>query len=112
MFNKLLKELREERGLTQKKLAEGLNITRSAISGYEMGRNEPDHEMLKRIATFFDVTTDYLIGKEKVRHDPLHPSNITLAANRIDGYDETLPLEARRQIRDFIEYIKHKYKKE
>lgn len=62
MFKERLKQLREEKGLTQKQLAEMLNISRSALSLYESGQRQPDLEILSKIARFFNVTVDYLIG--------------------------------------------------
>ncbi len=57
-----LKELRIERELTQTKLAQDLNISRHSITNWEMGRAFPDINMLMKLATYFDVTIDYLVG--------------------------------------------------
>ncbi|MBO8168170.1 MAG: helix-turn-helix transcriptional regulator [Thermoanaerobacteraceae bacterium] len=54
--------LRQEKGLTQNELAERLKISRSALSLYELGKRQPDYETLQKIAKYFDVTTDYLLG--------------------------------------------------
>ncbi|MBQ9949588.1 MAG: helix-turn-helix transcriptional regulator [Clostridia bacterium] len=58
-----LKELRKERGLTQLKLAIDLNANQNTISRYESGEREPGIEELIRIADYFDVSVDYLIGR-------------------------------------------------
>lgn len=63
-FNERLKELRLEKGLTQLELSKILNIGRSSIGEWENMRNEPSLEMLVKIARFFGVTTDYLLGIE------------------------------------------------
>ena len=57
-----LKQLREAKHINQQKLAMELNVTQAAISKYEKGLSEPDIEMLKKIASFFHVSVDYLIG--------------------------------------------------
>ena len=57
-----LREIREKKGVSQKELAEYLNLTQVQISKYELGKNEPDLNTIKKIATFFDVTIDYLLG--------------------------------------------------
>jgi len=57
--------LRLARGLTQQELAKYLGISPVTISGYENGHREPTIEMLERIADYFDVTVDYLLGREK-----------------------------------------------
>ncbi len=63
-FEIRLKELREEKGLLQADLAKILNVSKSAVSGWEVGRNQPNYDMLITIAQFFEVSTDYIIGKE------------------------------------------------
>ena len=61
-FNKKLKALIEENNITQKSVAQGLSIAPSTIGGYVQGTSEPDFETLKRIAVYFGVSTDYLLG--------------------------------------------------
>ena len=62
-FATRLKQLRYESGLPQTELAEKLNITRSSLCNYELGRREPSLEILNIIADFFNVDIDYLVGK-------------------------------------------------
>ena len=57
-----IKNLREERDLKQKDLAEILNISVSNISKYESSDMVPSLEVFKKIAEYFDVSADYLIG--------------------------------------------------
>lgn len=57
-----LRFLIEERNLTQKQVAIDLNIAPSTMGGYVQGSSEPDFETLKRLARYFDVTTDYLLN--------------------------------------------------
>lgn len=63
MFSKRLADLRKKRGLSQYELAKRLGCTRGQIGNYEQGTREPDHEMLTKIADFFDVSVDYLLGR-------------------------------------------------
>ena len=58
-----LRELRIQKGLTQAELSKTLQVSASSIGMYEQGRREPDNETLGRIANFFNVTTDYLLGR-------------------------------------------------
>lgn len=69
-----LKELRKKHGLTQKALADILLIDNSSISKYENDRAIPENELLQRIADFFSVSVDYLLG----RSDISSPKNSTL----------------------------------
>lgn len=60
-----LKELREKNNMSQSDLAKYLNLTQVQISKYELGKNEPDLNTTKKIATLFNVTIDYLLGESE-----------------------------------------------
>lgn len=62
-FQNIFKRLRTSGGLTQVEMAEKLGISRSTIGMYETGAREPDFETLEKIADFFNVDTDYLLGR-------------------------------------------------
>lgn len=68
---KRLKELREENGISQQKLADEFHISQQSIWKYENGLSEPDIKTLIKFADFFDVSVDYLIGisDSKMRAD-------------------------------------------
>ena len=61
LFCDKLRLLIEERNLTQKQVAKDLNIAPSTMGGYVQGMSQPDFETLKRLAVYFDVSTDYLL---------------------------------------------------
>lgn len=61
-FNERLRDLRESQNLTQTQLAKKLLIDQRSLSFYELGKYEPNIDTLKRIAVFFNVSTDYLLG--------------------------------------------------
>ncbi len=61
-FHEKLRFLIEERGITQKQLANNLCIAISTLGGYVQGTSEPDFDTLKRLAEYFDVSTDYLLN--------------------------------------------------
>lgn len=64
MFAKRLKELRKsKKHLTQKDMAKLLGVARTTYSSYEQGRSIPDSATQNRIADYFDVTLDYLHGR-------------------------------------------------
>ena len=58
-----LKELRKKKGISQLKLATDLNTTQNTISRYETGEREPGIDELIKIADYFNVSVDYLIGR-------------------------------------------------
>ena len=62
-FNEILKELRIEHEVKQKEVAESLGISKTCYAGYEQGYREPDMEMLVKLADYFEVTVDYLLGR-------------------------------------------------
>jgi transcriptional regulator with XRE-family HTH domain len=55
--------LREKHALTQEELAHKLGISRASLSHYETARREPDYETTNKIASFFHVSVDYLLGR-------------------------------------------------
>lgn len=61
---KRIKELRKNIGLTQKELAEKLNVTATSLYKYEQDVAEPNIDMLKKLADFFSVSIDYLVEHE------------------------------------------------
>ena len=63
MFGQNLKKLRTSKNLSQSKLSKILGISSSTIGMYEQGRRFPDQTILTKIADFFDVSTDYLLGR-------------------------------------------------
>lgn len=63
-----IKRLRAEKGINQEQLAEQLHVTRQAVSNWEVGKTQPDIEMLTQIAEYFGVSVEYLIyGKEPTK---------------------------------------------
>lgn len=60
---KRIRNLREDKDLTQRELAEYLNVSQKSYSRYERGERTIDPEILGKIATFYDTTVDYLIER-------------------------------------------------
>lgn len=58
-----LRTIRKQRKLTQRELASKLNMSQSTIALYETGDRKPDPDTINKIADFFDVSTDYLLGR-------------------------------------------------
>lgn len=63
MFSNRLKELRQKAKVTQKELAQSINSSQQNIALYEQGRRKPKYETLEKLSVFFNVSTDYLLGK-------------------------------------------------
>lgn len=66
-MNGRLKLLREEKGLTQKELADILKLSASSIAMYESGKRDPDTSTIKSLAVLFNCNTDFLLGLSNYR---------------------------------------------
>jgi transcriptional regulator with XRE-family HTH domain len=73
MLNKRLKELREKHGYTQKELGARIGVNDNTITNYEKGIRQPSYEILENIATVFDCSTDYLLGRTNNPKETLVP---------------------------------------
>lgn len=68
-FAKKLKDARKSAGYTQIEAAINLNIPNTTLANYELGRTEPDIETLGKLADFYEVSLDWLIGTGKKKFD-------------------------------------------
>lgn len=64
-----LRELRLQRNISQEEVARQIGITRSAYSHYEINNRQPVYETLIKLAAFFDVSLDYMIGGSASKHN-------------------------------------------
>ena len=92
-FAQRLRALRKESGLSQAGLAEILEVSQQSIAGWENSRTEPEYRLLIKIAEFFNVPSDYLLG---LSDESSPPGNVYSA----------LPPEAVRQIEAFAEFLR------
>jgi len=98
-----LKQLRTEQKITQKNLGKVFGVAESTISMYESDSRMPDIDAIKSIAEYFNVSTDYLLGRSNVRR-----FGEVAAANSDVPYDE-LPPEALKQLEDYKKFLIDKY---
>lgn len=116
-FSDRLKDLRNSKGLTQQDLADILKVERPTIAGYETKGKQPDYEKLLILSEYFNVSIDWLLGNSDIKEQAekiLEKSNdneYTIALHNSDGYDADLPPEAREELKEYIEFLKHKYAK-
>lgn len=78
-----LEELRKQRNLSQKQIADILQITQQAYSNYENGKREPEYDMLIKISKFYETSVDYILG---ISGDP-------------DSHDKKAPLKPEPDIK-------------
>lgn len=113
MFSERLRELRNEKKISQKELAEILFVSQQTVAKWETDRSTPNPEMISKIAQYFEVSSDYLIGisdvKTPVTSSPIDDDDIKFAL--FDG-DQGISDEAYEEVKRFAAFIKEKYKKD
>ena len=67
-FGSRLKELRSERGISQKDVALNIGVAITTISQYENDSRFPNEEMLRRLCLYYKITSDYLLGLTDSKH--------------------------------------------
>lgn len=104
-----LKKLRLEKNESLESIAKILNVTLQTISNYENGKREMTPNTIIKLAEYFNVTTDYLLGKSDIRN-PEELKKTKFANNGgldTSGLDKEDLLELQQQI-DFIKWKKQK----
>lgn len=99
-FHERLKNIRLDRGIKQNNVAESIGIKNNTLSSYENGKRQPDLETLKKLASFYQVTVDYLLGNDELNENN-HES--------LFFFDkEGLTEQELADIKEHIEYVKWK----
>ena len=80
-----IRELRKQKGITMKQLGASLGLAESTISQYETGHREPDIKTLTKLAEYFGVTVDYLLGntESSLIFRPSHAASIAFDEKKI-----------------------------
>ena len=98
-----LKELRDERELTQQHVAHAIQTTQTNIGRWEKGLNEPSSSFLIKLAHFFGVSTDYLLGISDDDAPQCHKiPEITLKADE----QKTIDVLRKKTPKDYYEFIR------
>ncbi|MBD7912022.1 MULTISPECIES: helix-turn-helix domain-containing protein [Clostridium] len=116
-----LKELRKENNMTQSDLGKILGVGKTTISMYENGNSTPNDEIKIKIANYFNISLDYLLGKSEIRNynNTIKPmdkinklvkeNNINTLAAHFEG--EEFTEDDLEDIENFIRYVISKKKK-
>lgn len=79
MFKTRIRELREQAGFnSQQAFADSFGVAQSTVGGWEAGKREPNYETTKRLAAFFHVSIDYLLGCDNVKQTILTTEPISI----------------------------------
>lgn len=108
-----LKKLREENGFTLEYVAKHLKTTKTSIGRYEKNDREPKSEMITALADFYNVSTDYLLGrtnKRNIEEKPKLDEGVTTIAARKININEDLPDDAIEKINEYIRLVELDYK--
>lgn len=107
MIGKKIKELREIKQITQEELAKYLGVAPQTVYKYEKEINEPDLKTTSKIAEYFNVTTDYLLGRTDIPDMLNEP--IQIAASMKDGLDiSDMDDDEKKFINDFVKMVRKK----
>ena len=102
MFGDRLKELRKNNNISQEKLGELLGVSSNAIYSWEISRTQPSLETINKLAEYFGVTTDYLLG---VDYNKLEKLKSALKENNLMAGDD-LTIEELRKALSIVEMMK------
>ena len=101
MVNRI-KELRESKGLQQVGLAIKLNTSQSTISAYELGTRTPDVSMLEQMATYFNVSIDYLVGYSDLKR-PINGNKLSVEDMNLLADFERLSKREKEKVHAYIQ---------
>ena len=96
-FKDTLRELRKKKGLSQIELAEKLGFSKSLIGLYETGDRKPSFEALEALADFFNISIDYLMGKDNKSVYYLDPEAAEMAQELYDRPEMRVLFDASRK---------------
>lgn len=105
MFKNRLISLRKEKGLSQYEVADRLGFSRGKLANYEQGTRQPDYDTLTKIAEYYDVSVDYLLGRTDKK-------NYQEEENLFFFDMEGLTDEEINDIKEHIEFVKWKSNQE
>ncbi|MCM1161177.1 MAG: helix-turn-helix domain-containing protein [Roseburia sp.] len=104
-MGEILAELRKDKHLLQKDLADFLSISIGTVSNYETGAHEPDFETLCKLADFFQVSTDYLLGRTNLPYDIKKLNEPIRDGITISDITHTLMNMSRENLDSVLEYM-------
>lgn len=108
-----LKAIRSKKGVTQKEAADALGISPNTYKNYEQGMREPNNDMLCKLADYFQVTTDYLLGRAP-QLDPMKllVSQTDLSPEAQEEIYMSLPQEAQAIVLTVMRMLRENRKKQ
>ena len=87
-----LKELRKDKKLTQEDIAKMFNVVPATVSAWENNTAQPSIEVIKELAKYYCVSTDYLLCYNEIDGDRIEKLKIALKENGVDDYDKAIKM--------------------
>ncbi|MBP3972713.1 helix-turn-helix transcriptional regulator [Bacillus sp. WL1] len=100
-FGNRIRDLRKQKGITQKELAQSLKLSESTIGMYERNERQPDYNTLIRIADYFNVSTDFLLGRDSNVKDDRNNIELDQWLNDI----KFAPSQKREELKRFWKFL-------
>lgn len=116
-FSDRLRLLRTSKGLSQADFAKQLKISKSSVNMYERGEREPNFKLLEKIADYFNVDMDYLLGKSEVitritERTPTIKEDIPISDEAIQfalfGGSDEITEKMYEEVKSFAAYLKQR----
>lgn len=107
-FGENLKSFRKIRSLTQAELGNKVQLSRSQISNLETNFNEPDLDSLDRIASFFDISVDTLMGREFTTNEKNLENVLDEIQTVFAGLDESQREQFCKQLKFYTQFLNEK----
>lgn len=101
----ILKQLREEKGLSQKEVAAELGLTRPAYANYEQGIREPSNQILVKLSNLFEVPVGYLLGVEDDFGAKITPVPLPDDQQELNILFQSLAPGYRAQVLEYARYM-------
>ena len=98
MFQIRLKKLREEKNMSQYVFAKDFGIAQSTVGGWESGKREPNFETVQKLADYFNVSVDYLLGRDEVPSSPTSNGTWIPVLGKVQA---GIPVDAVQEIIDY-----------
>lgn len=106
-INEKLTEIRKSHNLTMKQVAEGIGMKPDSYRNYESGRLQPNLDTICKLADFYNVTTDFLLGRDTTEKTPMDDLacefNMTALEQKILDNYLALPKDMRKDFMGFLE---------
>ncbi|MFE6139491.1 helix-turn-helix domain-containing protein [Bacillus sp. NPDC057893] len=108
-FGQNLRNLRLLKKLSLNALGKELDVTGSAVSAWELGKKEPNFDMLKKIASYFMVSTEYLLNHQVLDNEEQKKAVVTQLAHKLYEKSKDIPV-FEEELLSYISYLDFKNK--